>query len=135
MSGRIIKKIEEDILRFFDNSFDELTGKLLPLIKKIKEVEREFTGVGAYISFINKDKPRVDKELANKRFGGDIFIVSKEFMHDVPISIVFDKDGVLDYIELEMGMKDTKYPKEYRIEIKPVNVIKGKEVTTTTYSP
>jgi hypothetical protein len=122
--GKILEKIEEDILNFFDNNFSELNKKLTPFIKEIAEIEREFTGVGAYISFKFKNRQISYKDLANKRFGSDIFLVSDEFLHDVPISIVFNQKGILDYIELEMGMKEKKYPSLYKIKVIPINVIK-----------
>jgi hypothetical protein len=122
--SKILEKIEEDILKFFEDSFSELKGNLLPLPNSLEKIEREFTGAGAFISFIFNNKVKENKTLSNKRFGGDIFLVSNEFLHDVPISIVFNQKGILDYIELEMGMKEKKYPSHYKIEIIPINVIK-----------
>ncbi len=89
----------------------------------MQNIKREFTGVGAFASFHYENT----EDFGNKTFAGkrysSIIVKSKEFKHDCPVDIVFGKNGLIDYIELSMGMREKKYPKEYEICYNKPNVI------------
>ena len=119
-------KIEQEILALFKKLYPELKGALEASVNLVQRVEREFTGVGAFASFYYENtKVFGDKTLAGKRYNS-IIIKSKEFEHDCPVDIVFGKNGLVDYIELSMGMSEKKYPKEYEICYNESNVIDDK---------
>ena len=115
MNKEKIYKIEYDILEEFENRYPVLKNKILPLVEKVDAIEREFTGVGAFITFKFKDKDIKKNKLLKNKILNEIYIQSNEFEHEVPVLIKFNSDGILDYIELAMGMTKKNYPKRYKI--------------------
>ncbi len=116
-------KIEEDILTAFEDLFPELKERLLSVAKKAKNIDREFTGSGAYVSFVFQDATHLsNKDLKNERFNS-LSIKSDELEFNAPVSVKFDKHGILDYIEIEMGMKKKTYPENYKLVVENPNII------------
>ena len=121
-------KIEQDILALFKKLYPELKDALEASINLVQRVEREFTGVGAFASFYYENTEVFgNKTLAGKRYNS-VIIKSKELEHDCPVDIVFGKNGLIDYIELSMGLKEQKYPNEYEICYNEPNVVIDKGV-------
>ena len=119
----IIQVIEKEILNKFQQQFPKLKDTIEYSINSVQRVEREFTGVGAFVLFYYENREVFgDKALKGKRYNS-IIIKSKEFEHNCPVDIVFREDGLIDYLELSMGMKELKYPKEYEICYYEPNVI------------
>ena len=119
-------KIEQDIFNLFKKLYPELKGAIESSVNSVQRVEREFTGVGAFVSFYYENREVFgDKALKGKRYNS-IIIKSKEFEHNCPVDIIFREDGLIDYLELSMGMKELKYPKEYEICYYEPNVILSK---------
>lgn len=118
-----IQAIELEILNSFQQQFPELKDEIEVSINLAQRVEREFTGVGAFASFYYENTEVVgDKMLKGKRYNS-IIIKSKELEHDSPVDIVFGKNGLIDYIELSMGLKECNYPRKYEICYNEPNVL------------
>lgn len=108
-------QMEQDILKSFQKQFPYLEVAIKASINLVQRVEREFTGVGAFASFYYENTEVLgNKTLAGKRYNS-VIIKSKELEHDCPVDIIFGKNGLIDYIELSMGLKEQKYPNEYEI--------------------
>ena len=125
-----LKKIELDIIIKLDEALPEAKGRLLKCIDKIKKVKREFTGVGAFVSF-EFDKTKTSHCKIESLKGVRVcclWLKSEEFLHEVPVSIVFNSEGYLDYIEFEMGMQKKEYPKHYQFVNIDTNMIVDKRV-------
>ena len=121
--SNLLYQIESDILSSFEHYYAELKSSIENSITLIYNVEREFTGIGAYVTFYYKNSEVLyNNTLKNARYN-NIFIESEEFIHDVPVSIKFNEKGVLVYIELEMGMQKFQYPTKYKIIYKKTNTV------------
>jgi len=121
MNNLKIYKIEIDLLSYLYNEIG--CEKFTTYLTLVKNIEREFTGIGAYISFEFHKKERLSIEsLRSVRLTGPM-IHSDEFEHNVLVSYVFDEIGVLDYIEFEFGMKERKYPSKYSFAEPNINII------------
>ena len=125
-----MQAIELEILNSFQQQFPELKDAIDTSINSVQKIEREFTGVGAFASFYYENTEVFgNKTLAGKRYNS-VIIKSEELEHDCPVDIVFGKNGLIDYIELSMGLKKQKYPNEYEICYnKPCIIIDGDDHT------
>ena len=98
-----LEKIEIEIMMKLDETLPESKGRISKCIDKIKKVKREFTGVGAFVSFeydnAKKSTCRIES-LKGVRVCC-LWLKSEEFLHEVPVSFVFNSEGDLDYIEFE----------------------------------
>ncbi len=119
-------KIEQEILALFEKIFPKLIEVIQTSIKQAQKVEREFTGVGTFVSFFYENTDMFSNKILKSKRYNSVIIKSKELEHDCPVDIVFGKNGLIDYIELSMGIREKKYPKEYEICYNEPNVIADK---------
>ena len=115
----IIEQIEQDILKEFLKYCPELKDAVDNSLKNLQSIKREFTGVGVFAEFIYKEN---FDNLESQRYS-ILEIRSKEFEHPCWVDIIFYENGLINYIEIGMGMREYKYPKEYEFGILKSNVI------------
>ena len=116
-----LHKIEIDLIYYLYNIVEDFSIKFF--LDSIISIEREFTGQGAFISFnYASSKKLYFKTFENKIIDGPT-IISDEFLHEALTTYVFNESGLFDYIEINYGMKEKKYPKQYEFREANINTI------------
>jgi len=128
--NKLLHPIEMELLNWFIKDLPKAVSKSIQSqIDLIVDIDREFTGQGAFISFKLKNNNYL--KITDDSFTGLIWdgiaLYSDELLHESPVHIVIEKDGKIDYLEFEFGFLKKEYPQKYELKEIEINSIKDKK--------